>query len=437
MPADSFYNGTGGIFTRCGKWIKAMTTHSDYIVGSAADSLNTVINDALATYDGANNDIRSTTEDVLPEFQAMKDSSQIIASFIAAAQNTLIEMIDQEDPINGERTVEDAFRDLVAFMEADGKTVEENAPTLAIVEDSNNAGESKFFGTILDGAGAILDNVYAEELILEVNDALVIGSEGAVITGDRNLASSFDDPDWPSGSGASVALSIQDPATTGFLTNGNWEGWDDATTPQNWTVTTGTLNQETTTVHRESNSLRITGTVTFEQDLTTELDPQVHYSCFLALRASAALTGTLRIELTDGSGVVTTDKAGNNNRLDIDLSTVSTSEFEAFHAFFRLSSPKPSATKIKVTTPVTISGGNLYLDDLHFGSEAQRAYEPGGPYFNWFRWSTEAGLGDKFTATVTNAYGGLLQTGCARLFGQLDTPLPSSGTPNISDTLAS
>jgi hypothetical protein len=200
-------------------------------------------------------------------------------------------------------------------------------------------------------------------------------------------------------------------------------------------TTTNTFDTGTLTVAEASagqpayeyNSLAWVGTAATE--LTTirqrghslGMIPKGVYAVSIQARKTPTTTGTLYLELVDGTNTVLEDDAGTANQISIDISTMSSSAFTPHTGFFRLPSVLPSVWYVQLRSTDIANTYGFYLDDFIIVA-AQPLYKD-GPYAALIANGRDLAAGDRYTVAVANSWAGKIQTWFYRWFGVL---LPSA-----------
>ena len=161
--------------------------------------------------------------------------------------------------------------------------------------------------------------------------------------------------------------------------------------------------------------------------------PATVYSVSVMAKRGAGTTGTVSLELVDGTGAVINDDSGTPSAMAIDVSTLSDSAFAPQHTFFRTPSVLPSVFYLQIRASVAISvAGGLFLDDLVL-QPATQLYTPRGPYVALRAGTRLLQEGDRYELDVSNDLAGRIQTWFGRLF-QRQLPSATSGAETIADT---
>lgn len=309
-----------------------------------------------------------------------------------------------------------------------------------------NYGNPEVIVSVVTGDGKTAENALAEDVVLEVTVATSANSETLTAKGEDADTTDKLRHDWPGGSGASVTTQTRDPASAGYLLNGDFEDFATTNTPDSWTVSVGTVGThilESTSKYAGSKCLRLVGDGSTLVALTQALSVSALTSktpypvCLRTAVSSVPAAGVLVVDLYDGSAVIE-DDAGNANSLSIDL-TAERTTYQPHTAVFRLPEPKPSAVTLRLRMSTALSNTvSVFVDDLIVGPAMTQLYD-GGPYLSVIAGSTRLAVGDRFVVTVTNDRAGAFQTLFDRLFQQPSILLPSNaaGGETISDGLIS
>ncbi len=225
------------------------------------------------------------------------------------------------------------------------------------------------------------------------------------------------------------------PGNPAQLTSGNY--LSGGTSPS---ISHATTNAADANSYRGT-SVIFTGNATelteISQQLPTLSRDTVYFLTF-RIRASGTISaGTLIVEIADGiNGSATTDSAGGTNRLTVDLTGVSTSAAEPQVLTFRLAQAvvQPVYLRVRLSVAMT-SATKIYMDE--FTLVPGRELYAGGPVVALVSGVATSVVGQAWTITVANDYGGKFQQWFDRAFqmrvqGLL---LPTAGDTLIDDTL--
>lgn len=451
--------GTGGLFTRLGK-IGLLFRNVNGVLGSTAPSpasawgasgptiadLGTAVNAIEAQY-------QASRQDLVDGLYSERDSARSVFSqlknyLVNLGANTVYQMV-LDDTLNVS-SLENALSQLITQMVSSGHYV--TAPTVSatVTPGASNNGNGVCAVTLTGPDGKSLIDSYAETIdtLCTIDSQISSGSlgiESFSYSGD-NQQTNTTQWDWPKGSGASGSLTACDAAssTSSLLTNGGFETFTVANTPDSWTIAVGVAGtdifSEASIVYAGAKALKFTGTggaplTEVYQDLTT-LKPNTVYAGNVFMRDSGAglVAGVVQIDLHNGSTVINDDAgtANSTTRAFGDLTTT----YASHTFFFRTPRVLPSTIRlrIKVTTALT-SGESVYIDHLAF-AEATQLYS-GGPYAKIFSGSTKFVVDDSFAIVVSNNYAGKFIQLFEQFFSMstLGLRLPTSGVTLIPDSL--
>jgi len=237
--------------------------------------------------------------------------------------------------------------------------------------------------------------------------------------------------DWRSeGSGASVDVYTNN--AWDILFNRDFEVWSPANVPASWTVESGTpgvqILQETTLsqVHRGTSSLKFAGPAEIRQQIGVgAMEPRRMYCLSACIRGDAAADGDLVAGFVSDSGGYVANPSEQLYISSVTLN-VTSAAFVQYHVFFLAPASIPSDLEFQIYYDG--SAGTPRIDSLAFGPVT---------YINGIGVAILAGSSqflrnDRISVAVTNTEG-VFQRFFRRAYG---IQLPSSGSPTISDTLA-
>jgi len=423
-----------GLFDRLGKLGQVIVVTNTY----AGTTLPTDINDVMVEYDAGTNEERASVSNLLSSLASTQSAVGTIYSGVRdAATKTVIQMAHADNPL-ANLAIEDALTELIKQMNAAGPAETVLAPVVgsSVAYDAANVGNGKLAWTLNDGLGRTYRSVLPEviEAVVEADGS------SATVAGEASESTDRLDHRWPSGSGASQSLFPQDPETAGLLTNGGFETFTVANTPDDWTISVGTAGvnifSEASLFYRGAKALRYLGDTTLCSitQALTGLSPRTPYCLHVATRVSAApAAGVLTIDLWDGAAVIQDDN-GANQTYAIDL-TAETTSYAVKTTVFQLPAGTTTATlRVRMSTAID-AAKSLYIDSLSFGVEPTQLYD-GGPALALFSGSTEWAEDDIIRLTTTNTFAGKFQELFFRLFGLPDLFLPDVDPGNtINDGL--
>jgi len=448
--------GSNGLFTRLGKLFQVAVQ-----VKSFQNTLATEIQDALDEFDGGDNDHALSITGI--KTTAQKSCASVYGSIRAAAHKTLIEMVNDDDPLPA-KTVDLAIDRLIRQMEDASASINASAYSAASSADSANTGNGVITATTSANTKRTA-NVRAESLVFKcVKDAQTSGTAGREIfsvTGEAQIAN-ISDYNWPGGSGHSSRMVVTDPQVNAssqlnknILNNSTFENFT-TNTPDNWTIAVGTagtqISKNTTSakIFQGTANLAITGdgggTLTkITQSLNTsgqttgKLLPDtvyfLHYKVYLDSGISA---GALKVSIKDSGGTaITADSL--TAEVTSNLGALSAGSWQSATTFFKTPKALPAGTPyvatVELTTALT-NTKNCYFDQLCVGKATQVA---GGPYVAVIRGTTDFVRDDEFVVTVSKTGTGTMQEYMDKFFDlysrRRQLPEHSSGSETIADSL--
>jgi len=351
--------------------------------------------------------------------------------------------------------IDDILFELSHQMSRDSKTIDRSTATVGtITAVAGNIGNGTILvSKVLDGYSRPGFDMSSHPLYNGVDSELVVPAETMTFTcvtdsqrnGVPEGAESFD---WSGeiggsspfslkaeGSGRGPAIQVLNAST--LISNGSFENTTLSGSgyyPNGWT-TTGTvgthINRDTGNVYRGTYSLKFSGdgaqaNIQVLQAFTiSRLRPKKRYCCSIRYKASGVpAAGNILVHCT-GTGYT----ASSSEKVDIAAGSFSTSWA---HAYFFINLPDPIPTDFSLIVKIgsTLSNGtHVYFDSLAFGEVSWH----GGLGAVAIAGSTRFMAGDKFTCAVSNNGAGVFQEFFRRYYRR---QLPSSGSPNIADSLA-
>src|SRR6185312_11413119 len=103
--------------------------------------------------------------------------------------------------------------------------------------------------------------------------------------------------------------------------------------------------------------------------------------------------GVLEIALTDGSGTIQNDTAGNACSKTIDLHTIADTSWHNLNAVFHLPAVLPTQVKLRIRLSTALTTGTtVYIDGVAMNPMTQ--FYAGGPYISIFSGNTAMILND-------------------------------------------
>lgn len=458
------WTGSGGLFTVVGKIAAAIyntrgrrgSLDPDTAAfwgsgGFPIKCLETEIQDIIDDHSAA----QSPWYDGIRETQdAMETAQDSYITALVAYATTFITNSINANVLQPDSNLSTIMTELVRQMKLDSKTVDRCTAAITATAGSSNYGVAAVQVSTTGRFGAPLEYAFAESLIATVTSdrftGATAGSEPLSIVGAAALTDKFNNL-WPDGSGASATVNIIDPdvedTTTGnLLTNSNFETWTVTNIPDDWTILVGTVTthvKKNITVPYDGSaaalefvcdgSTLISVAQTFAADV---LEPATVYAVNFWISADdVPLAGVIKLDLVDSTNTVINNDAATANAISVNASTLTTT-YVKIGGMFQTPTNMPSQVKLRISTPTAVTNGRKVYFDFGAFAPATQLYTA-GPYVAFFRGSTDLIQGDLWTLAVTNDRAGLVQTFFEQAFSlsQLGLILPSSGSPNISDSV--
>lgn len=434
--------GAGSLFVRLGHMAKVLSDANSYAKTTLTTDVTNIYADFVTGY--AN---ESIIDGIGVQLTAAQASSLGFPNYISQlATNTCNAMVQADNPQFSSSSIDLALQEIIRQMKASSDSVLPMTVACTSSAAAGNNGNGNLVCTTYRKDGLQQENIYAEKIKAvctadSSNGATTAGNEQFTVTGTTSvtlLSSS-----WPGGSGASGSLQVINPTTGSILSNGAFETWTVANTPDDFSITVGSAGTqvlEGSTPFTGTKSLELVGdaaNTALTQTITTSTQTLYAVNCWIYASVTPA-AGVLEFALIDGGGNVINDDQGNQNLFTKSLTAVTTT-WLAVSGIFRTPLIQPAVVKLRIRLSTALSvGTNLFIDQLCL-SEMTSLYSF-GPSFALFSGSTNFFLGDYFTATATNSRGaaGTLntwQTVFFRLFNRTNLLLPVDPSPTINDNL--
>lgn len=345
-------------------------------------------------------------------------------------------------------------RQLIAATE----TVKRCTVTSVATALTGNKGTGNIVTTVTRGDGLPQENMIAETArVSAATDSYTLtataGQEQFIFAAPPQKVTRYD-YNFPGTSGASSGFLAISPDSTGNLgsqiTNGDFEDFATANTPDDWTITVGTpgtqLLSDAVTYYDGAKSLQVPGSATL-LNISQVLDycaPLTAYAVNLwVIVDTTPAAGVLTIDLYSATaGAVVADDQATNNTFTIALTGLTSATWTVQNGVFRMpkNPPADTALRIRMTTALT-SGRTLNIDRVCIAPMSVPYV--GGPGLAVFSGATPFVVGDGWNVVNANnqggsTYGATFQTLFDRFFGmrELRLVLPSTtGSPTHADTL--
>jgi hypothetical protein len=440
-------SGAQGLFNRLGVLGGALND-----VNTARGTISTSASDALALYDGANTTIRDTVADLTGAALSQIDQLGSYPAQVAAiAADVLVEMFDADQPLPT-KDVATALDSLEKQMLTATTSYVDANTISATATQTSLTGNGNVVLSVKDGRGRNLENLLAERLTMEVTDTTLAGSESITVRGEAAETDKLSHR-WPRGSGANTTITSIDAAgAANLITNGAFEDFTVANTPDDWTISVGAAGtdilEDAADEFAGAKCLELVGdasTLIEIRQTIADLESLTNYALNVWIKADVVpAAGVLRVELYDGSAVIA-DEAATNNRLEITLSGITTS-YVAKSVVFRLPEPVPASVILRVYLSTAMSSGSsIFIDHMAMAEMTQPSNDVGSvPHIAVFSGSTNWSLDDgdpsllnTFKIETANDRASQWQDLFNKFFDTSATGyiLPSSGTTLINDSL--
>jgi hypothetical protein len=395
----------------------------------------------------------------LPAAQTSYQSSpNSYQSYLAgAAQISSQLQVNDNVPLNPytyAQSIQNVIQQMISTSQYVNKpTITSTVATGLSITNTLNIGNPTFSTYTLNPYGVQSDTIYAETVTITCTSASVPYNETFQAVGV--VAVPFTAYNWPQGSGTSTSITVTNPASTTLITDGVFNNWSGVgnNTPTNWIILNGSAGtqvlQGTSPIrsgYSYSASIVSDGTSATQLAQAVSLSPNTVYAFSVQAKMSSTDgAGIFRICLTNGSGTILTNDAGNNLSQTFTMSSATGSSsnvgssYTTFTVFFATPKYLPSVVYIQYGFSTAPGSTKILSLDLAAGVAATQLYNQ-GPYVAAFSSSTADIIGDVYTATYTNSLGTQsFVRGCQRVlnFPNLGIKIywPSSNSPTIPDSL--
>lgn len=376
---------------------------------------------------------RDLADGVLPLYQAAAGNMrQLVAGLSSQAQRLLASL--QTELAASSPSMGSVMPLLVERMRDDGETVKANVVTSPSVSAvAGNVGNGGLSASKMNADGVDDESVVSETVKVRcVRDRFsgtAAGSEAFEIVGGPRQAK--EEGHLARGSGTGPTMLGGDALN--LISNGSFAAFT-SNVPDGWTLAAGVAGADvldnTTVLNAYAHTLELksggSSTITLTQEFASVLSRRVHVANVWVRRSGGSWTG----------GGLLTFKVKGTGLADQTVLSVDPAALTASFANFTLFLATPAAVPDDYRVEVSWTGANLNAGKSVYlsGSAFRLATMHGGTAYAVFRGPTDFLAGDDFEVVTANGNGGKFQTWCTRFLG---VQLPSSGSPSISDTLAS
>lgn len=438
-------NGPEGFFNRHGAFIGEFNRVA-FFYGSALDAGFFSIWSQYASSD------QLSVENLPSAVGTFRNSGLSYSNTLVADGQTSILLQVSRDTSVAPYTIPQALSVLKTQMLGAGDTIQRPTLSNTVTPDAGNISDTTVMASTTNIYGDPLDMTLAETFTLTITSA---SSFTGNIQAVGELAVSSNAYNWPQGSGASVSLSIIDPASGGLTTDGGFRSWTGtgSNTPVNWDIVNGDagttvfkgsalgLRSGTDCLMLTSDGAQLTGV---NQSVSLQINTVYALSVQLKKNNNPGSTGRIGIKLTDGDGNTLTDDAGSALLSETLVSSLNTSTFVNATVFFSTPRQLPSTVKLFVGFSTTApTATQEILVDLMGMVAATPLYGlsgtgTSGPFVAAFSAEIAPAVEDIWDVEFTNN----LNTqsfvlGMERLYGlrNMGFYFPSANSPTIPDSL--
>ena len=463
------------LFERLGK----LFYYGEYVRTEQA-AFKSIYTDVITKFTGTNIELLKSTTNNLD--MRVDQWGAVVADYFSDTRRTLIEMMDDDTTVD-RFDVEAAIRELIRQMITGSATIKRpSSGYVSVPAGGKGTGGSLNFGGAANGLMLVSDMMplqgftatvslfedwpsiqsetfRAKCLIDNTDRSVTAGEEFFEIQGQRSL--NRNDYEWPKGSGAKGGYTVATPNRNGgrgvgqnVCTNTNFEAFSTANTPDNWTITDGSVGTDILAAgagFTGSNALKFVGDgssapVEIRQALNTvgatrgQINPDRPYSISVAAKyATATPTGSLVISIKKSDGTILNN--GNTGR-EMSL-TVASGDFTTSYALYSATCFAPIAVPEGSYICIEMTGtfantSEIFIDDVVIAE--MKPIKQGQAAFQMIGGATPFSVGDEFTLAVTNniSSDGKFAREFERAFGictRYGLALPSTtGTPSESDS---
>lgn len=435
--------GTGGLYKRLGALaggvanvvsLQGGTATTDVAAGASMTTRGTTLESywaespALSVY-------LDTHWQTISSWRSAQSS--LFQGFKRLAENVLIEQVHLDNPLPT-KTVDTAMRELIRQMRAAATDI--NASSISAGSQTASTptptGTTKLVISLKNEEGYKYQTSFAETIKFTCTSDAQTG--GATARNEsfaaRGKAAVSDVSNYlysASGSGCNKTFTVTDSQSNNtrnnLLYNSGFDSFNSTNYPGSWVIATGAVTTNVLAAgsgYTGGNALRILGdaggtltkvTQAFDTTANTttagsggtpaELEPLTVYHVSLFVKRDNALSaGNIRVSLTDGSGTVTTNVAGDNNEFDIDA-TALTASYVHYSGAFQTPAVIPS-TGFKLAIALTTAiddADSVFIDDVSM-CEATQLYN-GGPWVSAHAGDTNPVLNDAWTVAISATWG--------------------------------
>jgi hypothetical protein len=396
--------GAEGLFVRLGTQAAALNSTNTFRGTTLPGAFDAVLGDFESAEQNAVSDIWSQ----YTNFPSVNSSWQTYLSGLATT--TIVKMVRTDADEVADRSLLYCLGYVKDQMLTNSESITRPTVTAVVTPDGSNVGDTKVVASVTDNDGLVMPYPYSENVAVTVTADYLSGAtayrEPASVVG-QPAASDVLASTWPDGSGVNTSVTTADASQNGLLTDGDFESWTNTNTPTNWPIAVGTAG---TTILRSTTALGAgTYALSFVGDgsqltgvyQSVSLTRQTVYAACVWVRKSGTVSaGVLRMALTDGSGTVVNDDAGNAISVSVPYTDLTTS-YAPVTLFIRVPFVPPSTMRLSLSLTTAVTAAGVVLMDRACVVAATRLYN-GGPYLALFSGGQKAVVGDNWTVAVAN-----------------------------------
>lgn len=375
---------------------------------------------------------------------------QTLASYMDSTYLDPVTVLSQLGVVDA--SIQSVMAALILQALIDSKTVNRSTVTIGTsTAQAGNVGNGTVLTTkVLDGITPPLLGAMANIHYAGLNSELSVPSDTLAMTCINAQTEGAEQWSWSGnqkvqpwdylteGSGQGPTVTTANGAR--IIVDGDFEQWTSTNTPTNWTITGGaagtTIFRESTNIHRGTYSMKFLGngataTIGVNQSIgTNRMKGLRAYSVSCRMKASGTpAAGAILLQFTG-----TNYTAASTEKIAIAAASFPTAAFTASGSLqsFIIITPAfiPSDWAFKVEIGSTLSNAvAVYFDSLAIVELPYHGGMAAIPVAGSTRWQP----GDRVTFTLANNQAGVLQEGFRRGY---NIQMPSSGSPSLSDNLA-
>jgi len=283
------------LFTRLGKLFGSISA----VNTAYSSTLPPHFNSIMAQFSSSDSLLmQQTVSSVNPAMTALENSINSQQILSSAAASVLYQTL-QEFAALPNSNIATVIPALIVQMNANGQTVNASSATVAVTTGTNQ-GNGVLCASTTRADGLNQQNALPEAITGSYTSNGISLVSPATVTALSPL--------WPGGSGITTTLSITTPTSGSLLSNGGFDSFTVANTPDGWLIGTGTPGTDIVQNVYTVQTITVTGTPTsgtyFIQ--ATDLNGKIQQTGNLAYNATGAQVQSALISLTGFTGATVT-----------------------------------------------------------------------------------------------------------------------------------